>query len=69
VTDEAPERRQPPRGEAQREWERRRRLAEVFGDVLPESTSDDRDEPGEARTRGEGRGDAWLKEQVPPHHG
>ena len=51
------------------DWERRRRLAEVFGDVLPESTSDDRDEPREARTHGEGRGDRWLKEQVPPHHG
>jgi hypothetical protein len=50
------------------DWQRRRRLAEVFGDVLPESTSDDRDEAGETR-RGEGRGDRWLKEQVPPHHG
>lgn len=28
------------------DWERKRRLAEVFGDVLPESTRDDRDEPG-----------------------
>lgn len=46
--------------------ERRRRLAEVFGDVLPEQTSDD----AEAR---DGAGDAaaeeWLKRQVPPHHG
>jgi hypothetical protein len=44
---------------------RRRRLAEVFGDVLPEQTSDDADQP-QARTEGS---DAWLKRQVPPHHG
>lgn len=68
MTDEAPERKQSSRAESRRDWERRRRLAEVFGDVLPESTSDDRDEPGEDRTS-EGRGDAWLKAQVPPHHG
>ena len=49
------------------DWEKRRRLAEVFGDVLPETTSDERDDEPPART-GE-RGDAWLKEQVPPHHG
>jgi hypothetical protein len=51
------------------DWERERRLAEVFGDVLPESTGDDRDEqePGSARARE--RGDAWLRDQVPPHHG
>ena len=41
-----------------------RRLAEVFGDVLPEQTSDDRD-PNEPT----GDGDAWLRAQVPPHHG
>jgi hypothetical protein len=44
---------------------RRRRLAEVFGDVLPEQTSDDAAEP---ETRPEGN-DEWLKRQVPPHHG
>jgi hypothetical protein len=43
---------------------RAKRLAEVFGDVLPEQTSDDRD-PGETA----GDGDAWLRAQVPPHHG
>jgi hypothetical protein len=46
--------------------ERRRRLAEVFGEVLPETTEDER-EPGEdpdARSS-----DEWLKRQVPPHHG
>jgi hypothetical protein len=51
---------------------RRRRLDEVFGDVLPDTTEDERDAgvagidsdsgPGEASDR-------WLREQVPPHHG
>ena len=46
--------------------ERRRRLAAVFGDVLPDTTTDERDaEEPEA-----GRSDEdWLKSQVPPHHG
>jgi hypothetical protein len=43
---------------------RRRRLAEVFGDVLPDQTSDDTD-PSEAEDAGE----EWLRRQVPPHHG
>ena len=45
------------------EWVRRRRLAAVFGDVLPDETSDDA-----ARGRG-GKGDDWYRDQVPPHHG
>lgn len=49
------------------EWQRRRRLAEIFGDVLPESTSDDRDPS--TSTRSESASDAWLRGQVPPHHG
>ncbi len=44
---------------------RRRRLAEVFGDVLPEHTSDDAAEP-QAQSEAT---DEWLKRQVPPHHG
>lgn len=48
------------------ETERRRRLDRVFGDVLPETTSDER-EPGEDT---ESRStEEWLKRQVPPHHG
>ena len=42
------------------------RLAEVFGDVLPESTSDDRDS---GVRRDDAGSDAWLRAQVPPHHG
>jgi hypothetical protein len=49
------------------EWQRRRRLAEVFGDSVPETTSDERD-PAEESSR-ESTGDVWLREQVPPHHG
>ncbi|MEO6512050.1 MAG: hypothetical protein ABIO16_13710 [Nocardioides sp.] len=48
------------------EAERGRRLAEVFGDVLPETTSDERDE-GSAEP--DGSRDAWYRDQVPPHHG
>ena len=44
---------------------RRRRLDEVFGDVLPEQTSDDAAEPD---SRADGS-EEWLRRQVPPHHG
>jgi hypothetical protein len=40
-----------------------RRLAEIFGDVLPESTSDDRD--AQTAHRGD---DSWYTENRPPHH-
>jgi hypothetical protein len=56
-----------PQPESERAWQRRRRLAEVFGETLPDTTSDERD-PAEDSPQ-EGRGDAWLREQVPPHHG
>ena len=51
--------------------ERRRRLAEIFGEVLPEQTSDDTSADGEAaerRTEQKAQED-WLRSQVPPHHG
>jgi hypothetical protein len=44
---------------------RRRRLAEVFGDVLPDQTSDDADPEAATPDRSE----EWLRRQVPPHHG
>lgn len=53
-----------PDRSAEPEWKRKARLAEVFGDVLPDSTSDDRDEQ-----RSRGTSEEWLKRQVPPHHG
>jgi hypothetical protein len=54
-----------PETSPETEWQRRKRLAEVFGDVLPDTTADERDEsPSQERD-----GDQWLREQVPPHHG
>ncbi|GAA4884689.1 hypothetical protein [Saccharopolyspora cebuensis] len=47
------------------DWERRRRLAEVFGDVLPDTTSDER---AEERPGGDDR-ERWYRENRPPHHG
>ena len=43
---------------------RRRRLAEVFGDVLPEQTRDDRAEAERTETA-----EDRLRRDVPPHHG
>lgn len=57
------------------DWQRQRRLAEAFGDVLPDTTSDERDPqdgaggPGPGAPGTEAAGDAWLRAQVPPHHG
>ena len=52
------------------DWERRRRIAEVFGDALPDTTSDERDQPETKPASGAESGtDRWLREQVPPHHG
>ena len=53
---------------AESEWERRKRLAEVFGDALPDVTSDERD-PAEGVDDREPASERWLKSQVPPHHG
>lgn len=49
------------------EWKRKRRLAEIFGDVLPATTSDERGRGSAAPE--ESAQAAWLKSQVPPHHG
>ena len=55
--------------EAEPDWVRRRRLAAVFGDVLPEATGDDRAEPGSEPAGEKQRSEEWLRSQVPPHHG
>ena len=50
--------------------ERRRRLASVFGESLPEQTSDDAPDPaGAGDGASEAAKEAWLRRQVPPHHG
>lgn len=51
---------------AAEETARRRRRAQVFGDVLPEETSDER---GDAWGDRDTDNEEWLRRQVPPHHG
>jgi hypothetical protein len=52
------------------DWQRRRRLAAVFGEVLPDTTGDERDPgTGDSGDGGEPAGEKWLRDQVPPHHG
>lgn len=48
------------------DWKRKQRLAEIFGDVEPAVTRDEKDD---AAPRAEPASEKWLKEQVPPHHG
>lgn len=43
--------------------ERRRRIDEIFGDVLPDTTRDERDVD-----RSSGLPDDWYRENRPPHH-
>lgn len=57
----------PEREAATEEAARRRRRAAVFGDVLPETTGDERG--GDAGERGGAGSEEWLRAQVPPHHG
>ncbi len=59
---------QESRGAPESESARRRRVAEVFGDVLPDVTDDERDERDGHRGGG-GDSERWLRAQVPPHHG
>lgn len=63
-TDEAPGAPEP-----EPEWQRRRRLAAVFGDVLPDTTADERDAEPPPDSTSESPSEAWLKAQRPPHHG
>ena len=43
---------------------KKRRLAEVFGEVLPDTTGDDRTRPERLEDA-----DERLRREVPPHHG
>ncbi|MGW0041576.1 hypothetical protein [Rhodococcus sp. NPDC003348] len=45
----------------------RARLARIFGEVLPETTRDERSDSDGAGA--EASTDEWLRRQVPPHHG
>jgi hypothetical protein len=51
------------RDSEERRPRRRPSLDEIFGDVLPATTSDER-EPG----RPEGDQDSWFEQNRPPHH-
>jgi hypothetical protein len=64
MTDEQTPASPEPTGET--DEERRRRLAAVFGDVLPDTTEDERDPEAPSD---EAAQDRWLRGQVPPHHG
>ncbi|NYG58680.1 hypothetical protein BJ980_001603 [Nocardioides daedukensis] len=48
------------------DWKRRKRLAEVFGEALPEVSREERAREGGDR---KGTPDDWFRSQVPPHHG
>lgn len=56
---------EPTPEDASNETERLRRRADVFGEVLPDRTSDERgdDDPDAIET------EVWLRRQIPPHHG
>ncbi len=56
-----------PRRTPETAAQRRARLDAIFGDTMPDTTSDERD-PGSGGDEQQ-RGDAWLRAQVPPHHG
>jgi hypothetical protein len=60
-----PEQRSEPPAEqpGHRQARKRPSLADVFGDVLPDLTSDERaQEPGTASA------DTWYQDNRPPHH-
>ena len=62
----------PNQEELRRRAERARRRAQVFGEILPEGTRDDRPPP-EPETGPPGSepdaDEEWLRANVPPHHG
>jgi hypothetical protein len=47
------------------EEERRRLRQKVFGDVLPDTTADEREHSTGERREGN---EEWLRSNVPPHH-
>ncbi len=62
-------RRDGPEAQSRKRAAEKRRLAEVFGDVLPESTSDDVADPADATgSGGTDARDAEILRDVPPHH-
>lgn len=68
MSDDPAVERAEKQGAERAEADRRRRRARIFGDVLPETTGDDRADVSERDTDRESNDD-WLRRQVPPHHG
>lgn len=66
--DEAPD--AEGRDRAEQDAVRRRRRTEVFGDVLPDETGDERGDAWGDQERGapDDATEEWLRRQVPPHH-
>lgn len=54
-------------GDERRRSRGRRRIDEVFGDVLPDTTSDERGTGQEHGTSG-AHSDEWYRDNRPPHH-
>ncbi|SIR76128.1 hypothetical protein SAMN05445060_0695 [Williamsia sterculiae] len=57
----------PEKGSDQ--WRRRRRLADVFGDDLPDTSSDEVDPSGQGHIGDAKSRERWLRDNRPPHHG
>ncbi|KAA0927836.1 hypothetical protein [Rhodococcus sp. ANT_H53B] len=53
--------------DASRARAERARLARIFGEVLPETTGDERSD-GAGTESGGTSSDEWLKQQRPPHY-
>ncbi|OZD01079.1 hypothetical protein CH275_20230 [Rhodococcus sp. 06-235-1A] len=53
--------------DASRARAERARLARIFGEVLPETTGDERGDGPDADSSGS-KSDEWLKQQRPPHY-
>ncbi|GAB2670494.1 hypothetical protein GCM10027169_35360 [Gordonia jinhuaensis] len=56
--------------DADRAWERRRRVARIFGEGLPETTREERERnrSDEDHSAGGKRGEDWYRRNIPPHH-
>jgi hypothetical protein len=59
-----PDDRTADKGSSRQDQARGRRLEEVFGDVLPDTTGDERGRPSSRK-----HDDEHLRREVPPHHG
>ncbi|HET6503351.1 MAG TPA: hypothetical protein VFG87_21590 [Amycolatopsis sp.] len=58
-----PDREHPSPDREHRSRRDRRRLDAVFGEVLPDTTSDEREAGAAVENR-----DSWYRENRPPHH-